>query len=78
MRSVKFLPLAAGLAFAIASNTAALAQAQNGPWVQMESMSFNLGLGGQSGDGMLHLPNLGTANNVRLRTNRAVVIVVQE
>src|SRR5712671_5418702 len=60
MRTFKFACTAAGLALAIASSNAARAQAQNGPWVQMESMSYNLGIGGQSGDGILHLPNLGT------------------
>src|SRR5207237_8102921 len=38
----------------------AIAQTQNLPWVQMETMSVNAGIGGQSGDGLLHLPNLGT------------------
>src|SRR6266487_6223547 len=59
MRTLKFACTAAGLALAIASSNPAHAQAQNGPWVQMESMSYNLGIGGQSGDGMLYLPNLG-------------------
>jgi outer membrane immunogenic protein len=30
------------------------------PWVQIETASANVGLGGQSGDGQLTLPNLGT------------------
>jgi len=36
------------------------AQAENMPWVEMESTSVSLGLGGSSGDGVLRLPNLGT------------------
>ena len=59
MSSVKYLSTAAALAFAIAASPA-FAQTPQGPWVEMESMSFNLGIGGQSGDGILHLPNLGT------------------
>ena len=38
----------------------AVAQTPNFPWVEMESTSVNLGIGGQSGDGILRLPNLGT------------------
>jgi hypothetical protein len=38
----------------------AQAQAAATPWVEMESTSFSLGLGGQSGEGILRLPNLGT------------------
>lgn len=68
MRSFKFLRLAAGLALAIASSIGALAQAQNGPWVQMESMSFNLGIGGQSGDGLLHLPKSETTAAILSRS----------
>jgi hypothetical protein len=30
------------------------------PWVQIESTSFMIGIGGQGGDGQLFLPNLGT------------------
>jgi outer membrane protein OmpA-like peptidoglycan-associated protein len=52
-----FSPL---LLLALAQAAPAVAQTQNGPWVEMESMSVNLGIGGQSGDGILHLPNLGT------------------
>jgi outer membrane protein OmpA-like peptidoglycan-associated protein len=36
------------------------AQAQTQPWVGIEAVSVNLGLGGASGDGQLHLPNLGS------------------
>jgi hypothetical protein len=32
----------------------------NFPWVQIESTSVNAGIGGQSGEGVLRLPNLGT------------------
>jgi outer membrane protein OmpA-like peptidoglycan-associated protein len=59
MRSVKYVSTAAALTLAIAGSPA-VAQTREGPWVEMESMSVNLGIGGQSGDGILHLPNLGT------------------
>jgi len=36
------------------------AQTNDGPWVQIESTSFMVGIGGQGGDGQLFLPNLGT------------------
>src|SRR6184192_1527268 len=36
------------------------AQAENTPWIEMETTSVSLGLGGQSGEGVLRLPNLGT------------------
>ena len=36
------------------------AQTSDGPWVQIESTSFMVGIGGQGGDGQLFLPNLGT------------------
>jgi outer membrane protein OmpA-like peptidoglycan-associated protein len=61
MRSFKYVPICVSLLVALAAGGhSAVAQTQNLPWVQMESMSFNLGIGGQSGDGVLHLPNLGT------------------
>ncbi len=60
MHSFKYLPISASLLLGLASGAAALAQTWNGPWVEMESMSYNLGIGGQSGEGILHLPNLGT------------------
>jgi len=36
------------------------AQTNDAPWVQIESTSFMIGIGGQGGDGQLFLPNLGT------------------
>ena len=36
------------------------AQTNDGPWVQIETTSFMVGIGGQGGDGQLFLPNLGT------------------
>lgn len=41
----------------------------NGPAVQIETTSFALGLSGQSGDGLLTLPNLGTNCNYRFKVN---------
>ena len=36
------------------------AQTNDGPWAQIETTSFMVGIGGQGGDGQLFLPNLGT------------------
>src|SRR5438477_12053350 len=36
------------------------AQAENTPWIEMETTSVSLGLDGQPGEGVLRLPNLGT------------------
>src|SRR5882757_3855700 len=60
MQPFKYLPVVAVSLLAIAGGAPAIAQTQNLPWVQMETMSVNAGIGGQSGDGVLHLPNLGT------------------
>src|SRR6266550_2394696 len=60
MHRLRYLPISASLLLAVAGGAPALAQTQNLPWVQMESMSMSLGIGGQSGDGILYLPNLGT------------------
>lgn len=59
-RLTTYLAISSVFLLAFASGSQAVAQTQNAPWVQMESLSVNLGLGGQSGDGVLHLPNLGT------------------
>ena len=48
-----FLLVAAGAA-------PAMAQSDNGPSVEIETTSVVIGIGGQSGDGLLNLPNLGT------------------
>lgn len=60
MSSSKYLAVSASVMLAIAVASPAVAQSDNMPWVQMESTSVMLGLGGQSGDGLLNLPNLGT------------------
>src|SRR5258708_9141037 len=60
MQPFKYLPVVAVSLLAIAGGAPAIAQTQNLPWVQMETMSVNAGIGGQSGDGLLHLPNLAT------------------
>jgi len=36
------------------------AEEQNQPWTELETIQFIAGIGGGSGDGQLHLPNLGT------------------
>jgi hypothetical protein len=38
----------------------AIAQTNSAPWVDMESTSVMVGIGGQKGDGQLNLPNLGS------------------
>jgi len=52
--------VSAAFLLAAAAGTPALGQTPNLPWVQIESTSVNVGIGGQSGDGILNLPNLGT------------------
>jgi hypothetical protein len=59
MRSPKYLPICASLLLAVAARSPVLAQGDTMPSVQIESTSVMLGLGGQSGDGLLSLPNLG-------------------
>jgi len=60
MRPLPYGPLAIALIIGLAFGGPAFAQTPTGPWVEMESTSVNIGIGGQAGDGMLHLPNLGT------------------
>jgi outer membrane protein OmpA-like peptidoglycan-associated protein len=60
MRLSKYLSISISLLSAIAAVSPATAQTRDFPWVQIESTSVQLGIGGQSGDGMLTLPNLGT------------------
>jgi outer membrane protein OmpA-like peptidoglycan-associated protein len=60
MRVSKYLPIFASLLLAVAAQSPALAQSDTMPSVQIESTSIMLGIGGQSGDGILNLPNLGT------------------
>jgi hypothetical protein len=47
------------LALAVGA-TSARAQTNNAPWVELEATSVMAGVGEGSGDGQLHLPNLGT------------------
>jgi len=61
MRASIFLPISAACLMVFAAATPAMAQANNnGPSVQIETTSAALIIGGQSGDGVLSLPNLGT------------------
>jgi len=63
MSVVKPASISAMFALALAVSIPALAQTQLGPnegWAQIETTSAMLGLGGQSGDGQLTLPYLGT------------------
>jgi outer membrane protein OmpA-like peptidoglycan-associated protein len=58
MNSTKYT--AAALLFLAVGAPPASAQTRNTPWVDIETVSVMAGLGGQSGDGQLNLPNLGT------------------
>src|SRR4051794_5414186 len=60
MGTLKSLSLSASVILAVAGGTTALAQEPNFPWIEMDTTSASLGLSGQSGEGVLHLPNLGT------------------
>jgi outer membrane protein OmpA-like peptidoglycan-associated protein len=60
MRMSKILPAVAAVMLGSSMMLPAVAQGPQGPYVEMETTSVNAGLGGQSGDGMLRLPNLGT------------------
>jgi outer membrane protein OmpA-like peptidoglycan-associated protein len=59
MHLFKYVTKSAAFLLAFAAGPA-LAQTPNFPWVQIESTSVNVGIGGQSGEGVLNLPNLGT------------------
>jgi outer membrane protein OmpA-like peptidoglycan-associated protein len=58
IHALQYLPVSAALVLTLAA-APAVAQTQ-APWVEMESTSVNLCIGGQSGEGVLRLPNLGT------------------
>ena len=61
MAKSMFMPLGAALLLVSAATAPVLAQTRPAtPWIEMESTSFNLGIGSQSGDGVLQLPNLGS------------------
>jgi outer membrane protein OmpA-like peptidoglycan-associated protein len=59
MHASKYTLFLAASLLALASATAANAEPRL-PWVEMQSTSVMVGIGGQSGEGMLRLPNLGT------------------
>lgn len=56
----KYTQITAALALALAAIAPATAATEATPWAQMETASLMVGIGGQSGDGVLNLPNLGT------------------
>jgi len=60
MRSFRPFPIVVSVILGITGGASAFGQTPNAPWVHLESTSVNVGIGGQSGDGMLYLPNLGT------------------
>ncbi len=59
MRSSKYI-ISATFLLAFGAGSPSIAQTPNFPWVQIELTSVNVGIGGQSGEGILNLPNLGT------------------
>jgi outer membrane protein OmpA-like peptidoglycan-associated protein len=59
MRLLKYT-VSAGFLVAFAAGSPAFAQGPNFPYIEIETTSVNVGVGGQSGDGILKLPNLGT------------------
>src|SRR3954452_19922124 len=56
----KSLSLGASITLAVAGGAPAFAQQPTYPWIEMDTTSIGLGLAGQTGEGILHLPNLGT------------------
>jgi outer membrane protein OmpA-like peptidoglycan-associated protein len=61
MHPMEYTSVAAAFLLSLAAAVPAMAQSGvNEPWVQMETTSAMIGLGGQSGDGQLTLPTLGT------------------
>ncbi len=60
MHMCKSLPVSASFMLALVAASPAVAQTPNFPYVEIESTSVNVGIGGHSGEGILRLPNLGT------------------
>jgi hypothetical protein len=60
MNSMKFAPATAAIVLSLAAAAPAMAQGAAEPWAQIQTTSAMVGLGGQSGDGQLSMPNLGT------------------
>jgi outer membrane protein OmpA-like peptidoglycan-associated protein len=61
MKAAKYLPISAACLMVFAAATPAMSQSGNsGPSVTIETTSASLLVGGQSGAGILTLPNLGT------------------
>ncbi len=60
MASKNLTLVSASLASALAFASSVLAQPEQMPSIEMVSTSVNVGIGGQSGSGVLRLPNLGT------------------
>ncbi len=73
MRSSKYVLLSAVLLLAVASGSPAVAQTPNFPWVQIESTSVNLGIGGQSGDGIRY--SCTTTTTARFDRSRTLLAV---
>src|SRR5580693_8816161 len=59
MKLSRYTGVAAVLGLMLTAAAPAMAQTPDG-WAQLETTSAMLGIGGQSGDGQLSLPNLGT------------------
>lgn len=60
MNPRKIMSSATAMILPLAITVPALAQDAAAPWAQVQATSAMIGLGGQSGDGQLLLPNLGT------------------
>jgi len=60
MNLLKCTSMTAGLVLSLAAVTPVNAQTGYEPWAEIEATSVMIGVGGQSGDGRLILPNLGT------------------
>ena len=69
MTTFKSLSLSASVILALAGGASAVAQAPTFPWVEMDTTSASFGLAGQSGEGVLHLPNLGTNCDLSFRVS---------
>lgn len=69
MRVIKCLAASASLVMALAAGTSALAQDQNLPTVEITMTSVMVGLGGQSGDGVLKLPQLASGCEIPFKVS---------
>jgi outer membrane protein OmpA-like peptidoglycan-associated protein len=57
---LKYSAISFSAMLALGAGTRVMAQSQDKAWVEMETTSVMVGVGGHSGDGILWLPNLGS------------------